>query len=412
MSFFQVDDNLNSSRKTRALVESALEGRLEGVAAMGLWAMAGADCQRPGNIGDGVVKRVDLIRLLLNAPLVDQLAAMLVEIGFWHAPGHECPRCPPVAEGTFLYHDWFAIGYDTAEQMRVNSSKRKELKDSEVIARVWARDCIDPKAPTIGRCRYCRVELKRADRKSERRWHLDHVDPNKAFGPRNIALSCHTCNQKKGNRTPSEAGMTLLPPPRPEPDENSPSRTAAGTGSPEKSVAGTGSPNVTDAGISPSGSAPTAVQEQAPGDHSPDHFDPPLIGSSDFQPIAGVPARATRAGTGQVRSGWGEGRGLGKDGLAADTPSDSDGEQPRRRARRRGRRSRGQASTPELSTGEVLDAGSAPEVKVPGRFGSPYLGWTGPPATNDEMICTDHGLHEPCRKCAASSGDHAPGDQP
>jgi len=46
---------------------------------------------------------------------------------------------------------------------------------------------------------------------------LDHVLPKSRGGPKtwdNIVSSCHKCNEKKGARTPEEAGMKLLKEPR------------------------------------------------------------------------------------------------------------------------------------------------------------------------------------------------------
>lgn len=46
---------------------------------------------------------------------------------------------------------------------------------------------------------------------------FDHVVPASQGGPRtwdNIATACITCNKRKGNRTPAQAGMTLRRQPR------------------------------------------------------------------------------------------------------------------------------------------------------------------------------------------------------
>lgn len=56
-----------------------------------------------------------------------------------------------------------------------------------------------------GRCRYC-----------GRAYHamtLDHILPKSRGGGNtleNLALCCFACNNRKGNRTPAEAGMRLL----------------------------------------------------------------------------------------------------------------------------------------------------------------------------------------------------------
>ena len=60
-----------------------------------------------------------------------------------------------------------------------------------------------------GRCRYCGVEVYEAPT-------LDHAIPKAQGGPGtrdNLVLACQTCNSKKANRTPEEAGMTLMPVP-------------------------------------------------------------------------------------------------------------------------------------------------------------------------------------------------------
>ncbi|HYZ86542.1 MAG TPA: HNH endonuclease [Bryobacteraceae bacterium] len=47
---------------------------------------------------------------------------------------------------------------------------------------------------------------------------LDHVIPRSRHGEttwENLVACCHHCNNKKGNRTPEEAGMKLARPPRP-----------------------------------------------------------------------------------------------------------------------------------------------------------------------------------------------------
>jgi 5-methylcytosine-specific restriction endonuclease McrA len=47
---------------------------------------------------------------------------------------------------------------------------------------------------------------------------LDHVIPRSRAGEtawENLVACCHRCNNRKGNRTPEEAGMKLLRPPRP-----------------------------------------------------------------------------------------------------------------------------------------------------------------------------------------------------
>lgn len=61
-------------------------------------------------------------------------------------------------------------------------------------------------------CQYCWKKFHPSD------LTLDHVMPESRGGPAswsNLVACCSPCNRKKANRTPEEAGMTLLHKPRP-----------------------------------------------------------------------------------------------------------------------------------------------------------------------------------------------------
>ena len=56
-------------------------------------------------------------------------------------------------------------------------------------------------------CQYCSGKFK------YKHLSLDHIIPKSRGGGRgwlNLVTCCHTCNQKKGNKTPSEASMRLI----------------------------------------------------------------------------------------------------------------------------------------------------------------------------------------------------------
>lgn len=75
--------------------------------------------------------------------------------------------------------------------------KKKAVKFSR--HNVFARDG--------GRCGYCATRL------TLRTATYDHVIPRSQGGKTewsNVVISCVPCNQKKGGRTPAQAGMTLL----------------------------------------------------------------------------------------------------------------------------------------------------------------------------------------------------------
>lgn len=61
-------------------------------------------------------------------------------------------------------------------------------------------------------CQYCQRTLPSSE------LTLDHVVPRSRSGEtswENLVACCHRCNNRKGSRTPEEAGMRLLRPPRP-----------------------------------------------------------------------------------------------------------------------------------------------------------------------------------------------------
>jgi len=61
-------------------------------------------------------------------------------------------------------------------------------------------------------CQYCQRSLPSGE------MTLDHVIPRSRHGEttwENLVACCHPCNNKKGSRTPDEAGMKLLRQPRP-----------------------------------------------------------------------------------------------------------------------------------------------------------------------------------------------------
>lgn len=80
---------------------------------------------------------------------------------------------------------------------------RKRQQVQFTRANIYARDEYT--------CQYCAEEFKTEE------LTFDHVHPVSQGGPRtweNIATACITCNRKKADRTPEQAGMKLLKTPR------------------------------------------------------------------------------------------------------------------------------------------------------------------------------------------------------
>lgn len=61
-------------------------------------------------------------------------------------------------------------------------------------------------------CQYCLAEMPAG------RLELDHILPRSRGGPNtweNLVAACHSCNNRKADRTPAEAGMKLIRYPKP-----------------------------------------------------------------------------------------------------------------------------------------------------------------------------------------------------
>lgn len=426
MPWFQVDDGFTTNPKVRKLLDLSLEGDDRGLAAIGMWVSAGSDINQ--STLDGVVSRAGLVRVTLNPAKVDELAGLLVDAGLWHSAGHSCARCAQPPPGAFVFHDWSDYGYATREEKQLKDRKAKELKDARIRAEVWARDCVSPDRPREAHCRYCGKLVRQKDSRSEPadRAHLDHVDPTLAIGSTNIVIACGGCNSHKGQRQLAQAQMQLRPPP----PHNGPHRGAAEspvspsavaepaspavpaaetTVSPGPAVAGAGSP----AGRPQAQDSPPRAPEERPGERppAPDHPETTLepgVKSARNAVLARTRADARRSGSGSG-SGLGKGQGSGQ----GHAQGDGQGQGPpgaRRRRRRRGRGGGG-GSSPAAAPGPVSEpvgsAGQPPEVYVPGRIGSPWDGWTGPPSTVTDTDCDRHGLPEPCRKCVSEGQEWA-----
>lgn len=111
---------------------------------------------------------------------------------------------------------------------------RERAEVIETNGRVWHSERITMSSPSVVRLRHFvkvpharRVPLNRkaiflrddhacqyCTRPAE---NVDHVVPRSQGGEHaweNVVASCRRCNSKKGGRTPSEAGLKLLRPPR------------------------------------------------------------------------------------------------------------------------------------------------------------------------------------------------------
>ena len=91
----------------------------------------------------------------------------------------------------------------TDETKRMRWQRAKELqRDGELRRRIKDRD--------RNLCRYCGVRVNWSDKKSKIGATYDHVDPDGINSLDNVVVACRGCNGKKRDRTPEQAGMSLL----------------------------------------------------------------------------------------------------------------------------------------------------------------------------------------------------------
>lgn len=131
-----------------------------------------------------------------------------------HRAGDECPCIPGGVwvDGYELYiHDYLKKNPARRERDR-KRAQDADRRNHALRADIYRRDG--------GCCRYCRsgpLSPKSGRAKDLRkRLEYDHVDPDQpALDGANYVVACKRCNAEKGERTPDEADMVLLPPPTP-----------------------------------------------------------------------------------------------------------------------------------------------------------------------------------------------------
>jgi HNH endonuclease len=155
------------------------------------------------NLTDGKIPRAKaetlafscLIGLPSKRLAPDTLVASLVDAGLYLE-----------AEGHLLVNDYLAYNpsREKVEQERRRRGRSKALHhDRELVEAIRDRDG--------NHCRYCGGEVDWSDRKSSKGGTYDHVDPEVGNKLTNVVVACRGCNSRKGNRTPADAEMELIP---------------------------------------------------------------------------------------------------------------------------------------------------------------------------------------------------------
>ena len=312
MTWFKIDDGWARHPKVR---KAGRDGRA-------LWVTTGTECAAART--DGIVDP-DLLKDY--AYLADvtptkarKVAQDLIAAGLWHdATGvRSCPACKDVIgtipDGAYYFHDWAVYQPEKADlENPVEKDRWKRRKalsrDDTLRSLICQRD--------RNQCRYCGVRVNWRARRGAESGTYDHVDPDGENTLENVVVACRQCNGRKGERTPDEAGMPLLPVPgayvpdlavsgpdlagdKPGPETGQepadpgsaghrPSRaprTRGGTGQnraePElgRDLAGSGRNDTGDGpeGAGPGGAGPRPGQP-ATDENPPDHLDPPPDGT-------------------------------------------------------------------------------------------------------------------------------------
>lgn len=163
-------------------------------------------CYANRNLTDGRLVGRALDRIAFDAMITEwrTLATELVQHSMWTA-----------IQGGFQIvnygkYQMTRSRYDEYRDKRNGTQMRRELFRGDVASTVKSRDGSD--------CRYCGMIVSWVDKRSPGGATYDHVDPAAGTVVENVVIACRGCNSKKGERTPEQAGMVLLPPPdRPTP---------------------------------------------------------------------------------------------------------------------------------------------------------------------------------------------------
>jgi hypothetical protein len=110
----------------------------------GTWSSAGS--------APGFVTEAAAVEQAGSRARAKKWAAALVDAGLWHAPGHDCGRCPQITAG-WVYHDWIDYNPDAEEVARRRaeiSRKRSEAGARGAASRWGKRGKPDGKSHTEG----------------------------------------------------------------------------------------------------------------------------------------------------------------------------------------------------------------------------------------------------------------------
>lgn len=196
--WFKIDDKLHDHEKVHDTLLDA-DDPLVGLAAMGLWALAGS--WSGDQLSDGIVP-IHVLRRWAGRDNVEALVETLVIAGLWERTTTEGGR------DAVAFHDWLDYN-DSREKVEADrhASRVRQAfyRDKALKAAIDARD--------QDRCRYCGTLVNWLDKRGRGGGTYDHVVPIVRGGRNtleNVVVACRGCNGRKGELLLAEAGMRLL----------------------------------------------------------------------------------------------------------------------------------------------------------------------------------------------------------
>jgi len=217
--WFRMDDGFYRHEKVRSV---------GGPEPLSLWFVALACCSEGGTGVLASQKLADAAHFAF-VDLEPALSALMAA-GLVHNEKtiRKCRRCLDAVSalptrrlrnGMVYFHDWpdyspDRMGKRSAVEIERDARRKQLIRNTRLVGAIRARD--------KGRCRYCGIEVstRPGDRRSATSPQFDHVYPDSTDGPKqngnsldNVVIACGACNQRKGNRSPEQAEMRLLPAP-------------------------------------------------------------------------------------------------------------------------------------------------------------------------------------------------------
>ncbi len=180
MPWFRLDDSFHSHPKVIAA----------GNEAIGLYVRCGTYAAE--HLTDGFIPE-HVALLYGSAALADKLVRTKLwrrARGGWRMPD---------------YLDYNPSKESVQAERKINARRQALFRDPRLKQAIRDRDG--------SLCRYCTITVRWGKGQAHDSGTYDHVDPKGDNTLENLVVACLGCNSAKKDRTPAEAGMTLLNPP-------------------------------------------------------------------------------------------------------------------------------------------------------------------------------------------------------